>query len=93
MRSLGKNTGGVAQQQPMDQQQLSHDFLDRALEWRRVFADGWGTFLLVVVAAGADVVAAHGAGAVTSGMAAIAPGLMVMSAIYFMGAVTTVPFI
>jgi len=34
MRSLGKNTGGVAQQQPMDQQQLSHDFLDRALEWR-----------------------------------------------------------
>ena len=41
----------------MDQRQFSTDFLNRALEWRRVFAEAWGTFLLVVVAAGAEVVA------------------------------------
>jgi len=32
------------------QQRLSHDFLDRTLEWRRILAECWGTFLLVVVA-------------------------------------------
>ena len=29
------------------------DFLESAHEWRRLFAETWGTFLLVVVAAGA----------------------------------------
>ena len=86
MTSLGSDKAGVAQPQRMIQQQLSHDFLDRTLEWRRILAEGWGTFLLVVVAAGADVVAAYSAGAVTRGMAVVAPGLMVMAAIYFMGA-------
>ena len=70
------------------QQRLSHDFLDRALEWRRILAECWGTFLLVVVAAGADVVAARSPGAITPAMAVVAPGLMVMAAIYFMGQVS-----
>jgi aquaporin Z len=64
------------------------NFLDSSLEWRRVFAEIWGTFLLVVVAAGADVVAARSGGAVTLGMAVVAPGLMVMVVIYFMGTVS-----
>jgi aquaporin Z len=34
------------------------DFLESAYEWRRLFAETWGTFLLVVVAAGAVVVGA-----------------------------------
>jgi hypothetical protein len=34
------------------------DFLDFSLEWRRLFAETWGTFLPVVVAAGGGVVAA-----------------------------------
>ena len=72
----------------MDQRQLSTDFLNRAFEWRRVFAEGWGTFLLVVVAAGGEVVAARSSGAVTPGMRAVAPGLMVMAIIYFMGTVS-----
>lgn len=76
------------QRQPMDQRQLSTDFLNRALEWRRVFAECWGTFLLVVVAAGAKVVAVRSGGAVSLGMMAVAPGLMVMVIIYFMGAVS-----
>jgi aquaporin Z len=47
----------------------------------------WGTFLLVVVAAGARVVGAQSDGAITLSMQVIAPGLMVMAIIYFMGAV------
>jgi aquaporin Z len=72
----------------MVQRQMSHDFLNRALEWRRVFAETWGTFLLVAVAAGASVVAARSPGALSPAMAAVAPGLLVMAAIYFMGAVS-----
>ena len=64
------------------------EFLDSSREWRRLFSEGWGTFLLVVVAAGADVVAVRSGGKVTLGMAVTAPGLMVMTIIYFMGTVS-----
>jgi len=63
------------------------DFLDSAHEWRRLFAEAWGTFLLVLVAAGAGVVGFQSAGAITLSMRVIAPGMMVMAIIYFMGAV------
>ena len=66
----------------------SVDFLDPSIEWRRVFAECWGTFLLVLVAAGAGVVAARSHGAVTLPMQVVAPGLMVMAIIYFMGTVS-----
>ena len=72
-----RNKADIAQRQRMDQRQLSTDFLDRALEWRRIFAETWGTFLLVVVAAGGAVVAARSGRAVTPGMTVVAPGLMV----------------
>lgn len=62
-------------------------FLDDAHEWRRLLAEAWGTFLLVLTAAGAGAVRARG-GAVTPAMAAAAPGLMVMAIIYGMGAVS-----
>lgn len=52
-----------------------------------MFSEAWGTFLLVVVAAGAGVVAAL-TGKVSAGMAAIAPGITVMAVIYFMGTVS-----
>lgn len=64
------------------------DFLEPAYEWRRLFSESWGTFLLVVVAAGADVVGALSGGeAITLSMKVVAPGLMVMAIIYFMGTV------
>ena len=72
----------------MVQKQLSPDFLDPAHEWRRLFAETWGTFLLVLVAAGGGVVAARSGGTVSAGMVAVAPGLMVMAIIYFMGTVS-----
>ena len=63
------------------------DFLVSAHEWRRLFSEAWGTFLLVVVASGAGVVAAMSGGAVTLSMKVVAPGVMVMAIIYFMGSV------
>jgi aquaporin Z len=63
------------------------DFLESAHEWRRLFSETWGTFLLVVVAAGAGVVGARSGGAITLSMKVVAPGVMVMAIIYFMGAV------
>ncbi len=66
---------------------VSPDFLESSHEWRRLFSEAWGTFLLVVVAAGSVVVGAWSHGAISLSMMVIAPGLMVMAIIYFMGAV------
>ena len=77
-----------AAQQPVIQSQPAPDFFDTSFEWRRVFAEVWGTFLLVLVAAGGGVVATVSNGRVTLGMMVVAPGLMVMAIIYFMGAVS-----
>jgi aquaporin Z len=72
----------------MIRRHLAFDFLDPAYEWRRLFAEAWGTFLLVLVAAGGGVVAARSGDTVTPGMIVVAPGLMVMAIIYFMGTVS-----
>jgi len=76
------------QRDRMVQKQVPPDFLDPIHEWRRLFAEAWGTFLLVLVAAGGGVVAARSGGAVTLPMIVVAPGLMVMAIIYFMGTVS-----
>jgi aquaporin Z len=68
--------------------QVAPNFLDSALEWRRMFAEVWGTFLLVLVAAGGNVVRDLSGGGVTVAMIVVAPGLMVMAIIYFMGTVS-----
>lgn len=63
------------------------DFGDLTYEWRRLFAEAFGTFLLVVVAAGAPVVDVASHGQVPLDAQVVAPGLMVLGIIYFMGAV------
>jgi aquaporin Z len=78
---------GLRSGQRMLNASAAPDFLASSQEWRRLFAEAWGTFLLVVVAAGGGVVDAHSGGAISLGMRVIAPGLMVMAIIYFMGAV------
>ncbi len=88
MESIGRGRPDAAQQQRMVQRPLAPDFFDPSLEWRRVFAEIWGTFLLVLVAAGGGVVAAMSGGRVTLGMMVVAPGIMVMAIIYFMGVVS-----
>ena len=64
------------------------DFDDPRLEWRRLFAELLGTFLLVLVGAGGAVVDALSHGAISRPAAVVAPGLMVMATILFMGAVS-----
>lgn len=86
--ALFKGSLKTAQHARMIQSQVSPDFLDPAHEWRRIFAEMWGTFLLVLVASGGGVVAAKSGGAVSVGMQVAAPGLMVMAIIYFMGTVS-----
>jgi aquaporin Z len=63
------------------------EFLDPKREWRRLFSEFWGTFLLVLVACGAVVVSKMG-GEINLAMQVVAPGLMVMVIIYFMGTVS-----
>ncbi len=57
-------------------------------EWRRLFAELFGTFLLVLVAAGAASAGAISHGAISRPAAITAPGLMVMAIILFMGDVS-----
>ncbi len=78
----------MAQHNRMLRTQAIPNFLDPALEWRRVFAEVWGTFLLVLVGVGGHMTAEL-SGAPTSDIAlALAPGITVMAIIYFMGTVS-----
>jgi aquaporin Z len=54
-----------------------------------LFSEAWGTFLLVLVAGGAPVVGALPAGSGLSlSTKVVAPGVLVMAIIYFMGTVS-----
>ncbi len=65
------------------------DFWDSQYEWRRIFSELLGTFLLVLVAAGAGMVNARfGGDAVPAPARVVVPGLMVLAVIMFMGAVS-----
>jgi len=64
------------------------DFDDPRHEWRRLFSELLGTFLLVVVGAGGAVVGAASHGAIERGAAVVSPALTVMAVILFMGAVS-----
>lgn len=86
--SAGRARLSVMQRQLRVQRGSGLDFFDPSFEWRRIFAESWGTFLLVLVAAGGGVVAAVSGGRISPGMIAVAPGLMVMAIIYFMGSVS-----
>ena len=63
------------------------DFDDPAQEWRRLFSEILGTFLLVLAGAGGAVVNADSHGAISRDAAVTAPGLTVLAVILFMGAV------
>src|SRR5690348_5690867 len=66
-----------------------YDFGDDQYAWRRLFAEVLGTFFLVLVAVGAGMVNARfGGQAVPYTARVVAPALMVMAAILFMGAVS-----
>ena len=64
------------------------DFQDPNQEWRRLFSELFGTFLLVMVAAGGGMMGQAFPNTITRTAAVVAPGLMVMAIIMFMGAVS-----
>jgi aquaporin Z len=79
LRSLGQPNALVRQ----------FDFTDDSFEWRRLFAEVFGTFLLVFVAVGGPMASARiGGQEVAPAVLAAAPGLMVLAIILFMGTVS-----
>lgn len=64
------------------------NFRDPRQEWRRLFSELFGTFFLVLVAAGAGMMNAAFPGTVGRLAIVVAPGLMVMAIILFMGHVS-----
>ncbi len=66
----------------------TRDFDNPTHEWRRLISEVFGTFLLVLVAAGGGVVGAVSSGAIGRAAAVTAPALMVLAVILFMGALS-----
>ncbi|HEY2372281.1 MAG TPA: aquaporin [Gaiellaceae bacterium] len=64
------------------------DFQDPKQEWRRLVSELYGTFLLVIVAAGGGMMGQAFPNTITRTAAVVAPGLMVMGIIMFMGKVS-----
>jgi aquaporin Z len=90
MKSIARDQSQSSATRRMLNPQLAPDFSDSTLEWRRMFAESWGTFVLVLVAAGGGgVVRDLSGGSLSLAMIVVAPGLMVMEIIYFMGTVSS----
>src|SRR5262252_8335557 len=64
------------------------DFQDPNQEWRRLFSELYGTFFLVLVAAGGGMMGEAFPDTITRTAAVVAPGLMVIGIIMFMGKVS-----
>jgi aquaporin Z len=65
-----------------------NNFNDPHQEWRRLFSELLGTFFLVLVAAGGGMVAHAFPGMISRQAAVVAPAMMVMAIILFMGKVS-----
>ena len=68
--------------EPMD------DFKNPRQEWRRLFSEALGTFFLVLVAAGGGMMSQAFPNTISRSSAVVAPALMVMAIILFMGKVS-----
>ena len=66
----------------------AEDFRDPSQEWRRLFSELFGTFLLVLVAAGGGMMGHAFPDTISRTAAVVAPGLMVLGIILFMGKVS-----
>jgi len=64
------------------------DFNDPRQEWRRLFSELLGTFFLVLVAAGGGMMGHAFPNTISRSAAVVAPALMVMAIILFMGKVS-----
>ena len=67
---------------------MAADFSDPHQEWRRLFSEFFGTFLLVMVAAGGGMMGTAFPDTISRTAAVTAPALMVLGVILFMGKVS-----
>src|SRR5204863_4843885 len=67
---------------------IFEDFQDPSQEWRRLFSELLGTFFLVLVAAGGSMMGHAFPNTISRTAAVVAPGLMVLAIILFMGKVS-----
>ena len=79
----GTHIAEILERQPA----WARDFTDLSQEWRRLVAELFGTFLLVLVGAGAAVLNAK-TSAIGRVAAVTAPGLLVMAVVLSLGAVS-----
>ena len=64
------------------------DFKNPKQEWRRLFSEFYGTFFLVLVAAGGGMMSQAFPDTISRTAAVVAPGLMVLGIILFMGKIS-----
>ncbi|MHB8611984.1 MAG: MIP/aquaporin family protein [Candidatus Dormibacteraceae bacterium] len=81
-------TGGASIVHAGQEPPWVQNFDNPSYVWRRLFSEAFGTFLLVLVAVGGDVVGAVAGAPPSRAAAAVAPALMVMTVILFMGRVS-----
>jgi aquaporin Z len=80
----GARIAGLLDREP----DWARDFTDLSYEWRRLFSEVFGTFLLVLAGAGAPAIDQASHGQVGRVAAVTAPALTVLAVILFMGAVS-----
>ena len=81
-------TGWISAELQHNLVQPIEDFHNPRQEWRRLFSELLGTFFLVMVAAGGGMMGAAFPNTISRTAAVVAPGLMVMAMIMFMGKVS-----
>src|SRR3954454_18738276 len=69
-------------------EQTVEDFADSSQEWRRLFSELLGTFMLVLVAGGGSMMGQAFPNTISRTPAVATPGLMVMRIILFMGKIS-----
>jgi aquaporin Z len=80
--------GALAEALERDVLEPMADFQDPSQEWRRLFSELYGTFFLVTVAAGGGMMGQAFPDTISRTAAVVAPGLMVMGIIMFMGKIS-----
>ena len=82
------DTGGFFGRELTTFEESVQDFQDASQEWRRLFSELLGTFFLVLVAAGGGMMGQAFPDTISRTAAVVAPGMMVMAIILFMGKVS-----
>jgi aquaporin Z len=89
VEAMVRRRHGIASAQLLEREPIwARDFSNLEYEWRRLFSEVFGTFLLVIAGAGGAVIDATSHGQIGRAAAVTAPALTVLAVILFMGAVS-----